>query len=83
VDGAVGAGGNVEGTYLHGVFANPRVRRCLLARLAEQKGIAADPRWGETPAGDRYDRLAAIVGGAIDVSAIAKLVGLSYPRSAS
>ena len=82
VDGAVGTGGNVEGTYLHGIFANPEVRRCLLARLAEQRGLSVDSRWGAHPVVDRYDRLADIVGSALDMPAIAQLVGLSYSRPA-
>jgi adenosylcobyric acid synthase len=79
-DGAVSAAGNVVGTYLHGLFANDSLRRAFLASLAARKGIAVDPRWG-TPAGDRYERLADAVSRAVDLGALAKLVGLSFPRS--
>lgn len=79
-DGAVSAAGNVVGTYLHGLFANDSPRRALLELLAARKGIGADPRWG-TPAGDRYERLADAVARALDIAAVAKLVGLSFPRS--
>ena len=79
-DGAVSASGAVVGTYLHGLLANDAVRRALLVYLAERKGIAADPRWG-APAADRYERLADAVARAVDVAAVAKLAGLSFPRS--
>jgi adenosylcobyric acid synthase len=83
VDGAVGAGGNVEGTYLHGIFGSPEVRRSLLARVAARRGVPVDPRWGEPPAIDRYDRLADIVSAAVDVPAIGRLVDLAIPRRGS
>jgi len=78
-DGAVGATGNVVGTYLHGLFANDRLRRAFLVSLADRKGIDSDPRWG-TPAGDRYEHLADAVARAVDIGAVAKLAGLSFPR---
>lgn len=76
-DGATDATGNVIGTYLHGLFANDALRRAFLVHLATRKGERPDDRWGARDrAIDRYDRLADIVGSAVDVSAIAKLVGL-------
>jgi len=79
-DGAVSAGGHVVGTYLHGLFANGPVRRSLLDVLAERRGRPADPRWG-APGADRYERLADLVGRALDMDAIAKLAGLPFPRA--
>jgi adenosylcobyric acid synthase len=79
-DGAVSADGNVLGTYLHGLFTNDSLRRAFLRSLADRRGIAADPRWG-TPAGDRYERLADAVARAVNIAAVAKLAGLSFPRS--
>jgi adenosylcobyric acid synthase len=78
VDGTVGVGRNVEGTYLHGMFASGEVRRSLLAWLARRKGMLPDPGWGADGGTDRYDRLADIVSDALDMTAVAKLVGLSY-----
>ena len=78
-DGAVSAAGNVVGSYLHGLFTNDSLRRAVLEFLADRKGIATDPRWG-TPAGDRYEHLADAVARAVDMGAVAKLVGLSFPR---
>lgn len=82
-DGASNAGGNVVGTYLHGLFANDLLRRALLVDLAARRSLAADPRWG-TPAGasERYDRLADIVAASCDLGAIGKLVGLDLRRVA-
>jgi len=81
-DGAVNSGGNVVGTSLHGLFANDQLRRALLTFLTTAKGIASDPRWGAPdPVSDRYERLADVVGAALDVPAIAKLAALEYPKS--
>jgi adenosylcobyric acid synthase len=79
-DGAVNARGTVVGTYLHGLFANDPLRGAFLRSLAGRKGIAGDPRWGG-PAGDRYERLADAVARAVDMQAVAKLAGVSFPRS--
>ena len=79
-DGAVSPDGNVVGTYLHGLFANDSLRRAFLHSLAERKGVDSDPRWGAA-AGDRYERLADAVTRAVDIGAVAKLAGLSFPRS--
>jgi len=79
-EGAMNARGNVVGTYLHGLFADGALRRSLLCLLAELRGRPADARWG-APDADRYERLADIVGGALDMPAIAKLAGLPFPRA--
>src|SRR5207245_1809990 len=68
-EGAMNARGNVVGTYLHGLFADGALRRSLLCLLAELRGRPADARWG-APDADRYERLADIVGGALDMPAI-------------
>src|SRR2546430_2246431 len=79
-EGALSARGNVVGTYLHGLFASGPLRRSLLCFLARLRGRPADPRWG-APGADGYERLADIVGGALDMEAIAKLAGLPFPRA--
>lgn len=38
-EGAVNSGGNVVGTYLHGIFDNPSWRRRLLNNLRRRKGL--------------------------------------------
>src|SRR5262249_37903571 len=73
-DGAMNAAGTVVGTYLHGLFANAALRRALLVHLAARKGLVPDSRWGRRVAGEGYDRLADVVGGAIDRSLLARLL---------
>lgn len=81
-DGAVSADGTVTGTYLHGLFANDAVRGAVLRAAALRAGRAPHPRWGSArPAGERYERLADVVAGNVDVAAVAKLVGLRWPRA--
>ncbi len=81
-DGAVSADGTVTGTYLHGIFADDALRGAVLRAVAERAGRVPDPRWGGArQASARYDRLADLVGDAVDMPAIAKLVGLSWPRA--
>jgi adenosylcobyric acid synthase len=70
-DGAVA--GTVIGTYVHGLLTCAPLRRALLAEAARRRGVAADPRWGSTDAADRYDRLADLVGPALDLDAVAAL----------
>ena len=81
-DGAVSADGHVTGTYLHGLFADDALRGAVLRAVAERAGRAPDPRWGDAgSAASRYDRLADLVGGAVDMPEIAKLVGISWPSA--
>ncbi len=82
-DGAMNARGTVAGTYLHGLFASDGLRRALLVHLAERKGLAPDPRWGTAARADRYDRLADIVGGALDLSLLARLARVDPRRLSS
>jgi adenosylcobyric acid synthase len=80
-DGAISADGVVVGTYLHGLFANDALRGHVLRTLASRSGRSPHPRWGAPRSTQaRYDRLADIVAGAVDMPAIAKLVGLRWPR---
>ena len=81
-EGAMDATGRVVGTYLHGLLADGRVRRAFLTTIAHSARKPVRTAWGEHSApAARYDRLADIVGGAVDMAAIAKLVGLPYPRA--
>jgi cobyric acid synthase len=72
----------VQGTHLHGLFANAPIRRAVLTALVARRGKSPDPRWGSTVVADRYDRLAEIVAVAVDMPAVAALAALAYPRSA-
>jgi adenosylcobyric acid synthase len=75
-DGAVTATGRVWGTYLHGLFDAPAVRRALL-------GLASSPEDDEGRESYRavrereYVRLAALVAEHVDLAAIQKRMGLS------
>jgi adenosylcobyric acid synthase len=82
-DGALNASGSVVGTYLHGLFANDGLRRALLAGLAAGKGRSPDPRWGRPPSGDRYDHLADVVAGALDLALLARLLRVDQRRLSS
>ena len=74
VDAADGlVAGSVVGTYVHGLLTCAPLRRALLVEAARRRDVAADPRWGSIRGGDRYDRLADLVGAALDLEAIAGL----------
>jgi adenosylcobyric acid synthase len=78
-DGATDATGTVTGTYLHGIFESGAARRALLHWLAARVECAARPEWGEMGSRrDRWDRLADIVAGALDIKAIGRLVGVAF-----
>ena len=70
-DGVVA--GTVVGTYVHGLLTCAPLRRALLVEAARRRGVAADQRWGAVGGADRYDRLADLVGAALDLDAIATL----------
>ena len=70
-DGTVA--GNVVGTYVHGLLTCGPLRRALLVEAAHRRGVAADPRWGTSEDTDRYDRLADLVGAALDLDVIMRL----------
>jgi adenosylcobyric acid synthase len=70
-DGVVA--GTVVGTYVHGLLTCAPLRRALLLAAARRRGVDPDPRWGTIGGGDRYDRLADLVGAALDLDAIATL----------
>jgi adenosylcobyric acid synthase len=81
-EGAMDGTGRVVGTYLHGLLADGRLRRALLTAVAQSSGKPVHAAWGERSAmAARYDRLADIVGAAVDMAAVAKLIGLAYPRA--
>ncbi|HEX9818012.1 MAG TPA: cobyric acid synthase [Methylomirabilota bacterium] len=78
-DGAANATGTVTGTYLHGLFASGGARRALLGWLAARVGRAPLPEWGRSGrCSGRWDRLADIVAGAVDLQAIGRLAGRPF-----
>jgi adenosylcobyric acid synthase len=65
--------GSVIGTYVHGLLTSAPLRRALLAAAARRRGVEPDARWGSAAEVDRYDRLADLVGAALDLEAIGRL----------
>ena len=74
LDGATDAEGCTLGTYIHGLFHNDALRRSLLRRLAEWKGVALDPAAGIDA---EYDKLAAFVREHLDIRLISSIAGLA------
>jgi adenosylcobyric acid synthase len=76
-DGAVGSGGAVVGTMIHGLFENDSLRMAVLRALRRQKGIAEPARSGSIPTKhEEYNRLARVVRESIDAQRFARIVGL-------
>ena len=76
-DGAIGVGGAVVGTMLHGLFENDALRTGLLAALRHRRGLAEPPPAEGAAAGRRraYDRLADAVADHLDLDLLWRLVG--------
>jgi adenosylcobyric acid synthase len=79
----VSADGRVWGSYLHGVFDAPHVRRVLLAGL-EPTAIPSAPSEDYRALREReYGRLAAVVRAHVDVAALVKLIDVRVPGARS
>ena len=75
-DGHIGVDGWTLGTYIHGLFQNTELRRNILHRLAERKGVSL-------PVGDsafsqscEYDKLAYLIRECLDMRLLRRIVGL-------
>ncbi len=77
-DGAVSPDGRVCGSYLHGLFDHPALRRTWLNRLRERKGLPALP----VPADARtdIDRLADHVAAYLDMEQLERIISESGVR---
>ncbi|MGT2785033.1 cobyric acid synthase [Streptococcus merionis] len=76
-DGAVAHGGQVQGTYLHGVFDNLEWTRAYLNMIREQKGLAPIAEQVVTleEFKDReYDKLADLLRNALDMKSIYQII---------
>ena len=73
-EGALGYGGAVVGTALHGLFGNASVRAALLATLRRRRGLAAAPA-AET-ADDDLDRVADTLAASLDLPRLDAILGL-------
>jgi adenosylcobyric acid synthase len=75
LDGAVSGDGRVVGTYLHGLFANDDVRRCIVANVRVATGASGRP----SPAWDpdaHIDALARHVSQYLDIARIREIAGI-------
>jgi len=76
MDGAVNLDGSIVGTYIHGLFENVSVRRCLLSGLRRQKGIGSDTQTFTLSKDSEYDKLADHVRSSIDMDMVYKIAGI-------
>ena len=85
-DGAATEDGCVLGTYIHGLFHNAGIRRAILQRLAQWKGITlpVGPEGATVPLSgdDQYDKLAALVRSSLDMELVYGMAGLGTGRRA-
>ena len=73
-DGALDSEGRTLGTYLHGLFHNRDLRRGLLVRLAQWKGVSLPPERPDVDADAEYDKLAEFVRQHMDMEMIYRMV---------
>jgi adenosylcobyric acid synthase len=80
-DGAVGAGGAVVGTMLHGLFENAALRAGLLRYLRDRKGLAEPAGREAVPSRfAEYDRLEAVLREHIDHELLWRIARLPRAR---
>ncbi len=83
-DGAVSLGGNVVGTYLHGIFDNDRFRRKLLDKLfslkSRDRARSVDDISNEAFKDSEYERLASIVGERLDMKIVYDLLQIDKAK---
>jgi adenosylcobyric acid synthase len=73
-DGAVARNGQICGSYLHGIFDHPVLRRGWLNRLRADKGLPPLPMVADARAD--IDRLADHVAANIDMELLEKIIGV-------
>lgn len=74
VDGNVTSDGSVIGTYIHGLFHNEALRRCVLNEMAERRGFILPFSFKVSSKEEEYDKLANLVRSALDMPLIYKLL---------
>ena len=82
-DGVISADGRALGTYVHGLFNSYALRRALLERLAEWKGVELPPpsyTGSQLSRDGEYDKLAQTVRNNIDMELLYRLTGLEQPE---
>ena len=79
-DGTIDSSGYILGTYIHGLFHNSSLRKAVLEGLAERKGVSLSASGELEPKGDKYDKLAGLVRGSLDMSLVYRIMGLRPHR---
>lgn len=75
-DGSVSPDGRVFGTYLHGIFDNPRFREVYLNRIRMEKGMPLRRGTQKKPLDDPFERLADHMEQHLDMKQILAICGL-------
>jgi len=75
-DGVLAPSGRVLGTYIHGLFHNGELRRCILRALARAKGVTLPPLVGDHSIDQEYDKLADWVRASLNMDLIYQMSGL-------
>ncbi|MGV3709738.1 MAG: cobyric acid synthase [Gemmatimonas sp.] len=82
-DGLTSQDGLVVGTYMHGLLENGALRRALLKRLAERKGVAAPESGTRMSVDQAFDVLAASATAHMDMNAVFSMIGLDVSNARS
>lgn len=78
-DGAVGGGGAIVGTMLHGLFDNEVIRTCMLAFLRRRKGLAEPPATRAVLTKQaEYDRLEAVIREHLDCELLWRIADVTH-----
>jgi adenosylcobyric acid synthase len=75
-DGAVSNDGRVFGTYLHGLFENPRFKEAYLNSIRLEKGMPLRRASHKMPENDPFDQLAEHLERHLDIPKLLDICGL-------
>jgi adenosylcobyric acid synthase len=75
-DGTVSNNGRIFGTYLHGIFDNPRFREIYLNRIRLEKGMPQQRGSRKIPDQDPFDQLAEHLEQHLDIPQLLRICGL-------
>ena len=75
-DGCLDSDGLTLGTYIHGLFHNPVLRRGLLTYLAARKAVSLPAPSPEADFGAEFDKLADLVREYLDMELVDRIVGV-------
>lgn len=75
-DGTVSNNGRIFGTYLHGIFENPRFKEVYLNRIRLEKGMSLRHGSHKMPEQDPFDHLANHLEEHLDITQLLDICGL-------